>query len=92
LITVAVLVATVLAPAAPAVAAADDPSLAYSTYLGLGNYDEALAVAVDDAGATYVAGAAGPGSITTPSAWDGKVAGPADGSVAKFDAAGALVL
>jgi F5/8 type C domain/Beta-propeller repeat len=71
-----------------------DPTLTYSTYLGSSGYDAGHAVAVDPAGAAYVAGTTrAPDFPTTPGSFQATFRGgtsnmPSDAFVAKLNPSG----
>ena len=73
-----------------------DPVLSYSTFLGGGNSDHGVAIAVDATGSTYVTGnAAGFGFPATPGAFqpDNKsVGGTSNTFVAKLDPTGSALV
>ncbi|MCX6032113.1 MAG: SBBP repeat-containing protein [Chloroflexi bacterium] len=76
--------------AARAAAPADNPSsLVFSTYLGGSTYDFGRAIAVDQAGNVYVAGATSSADFPTrPGAYDSSYNGEQDAFVAKLNPAG----
>ena len=61
-------------------------TLAYSTYLGGSGDDEAFAIAVDAAGAAYVAGETGSTDFPTLNPYQASLAGGQDAFVAKLNA------
>jgi hypothetical protein len=72
---------------------ASGSALVYSTFLGGTNYDFATAIAVDSAGAVYVAGTTFSSDFpTTPGAFDTSYNGGTDAFVTKLDASGSALL
>ena len=70
-----------------------DPVLAYSTYLGGSNIDNGESIAVDAAGAAYVAGLTSSAAFpTTPGALDTSYNGGVDAFVAKLAPSGASLV
>jgi hypothetical protein len=73
-----------------------DPSggaLVYGTFLGGAGHDLGFEIAVDDAGAAYVAGGADAGGFpTTPGAFDTTHNGETDAFVAKLDPSGGALV
>jgi hypothetical protein len=69
-----------------------DPLLVYSTYLGGGDFEMALGIAVDASGNAYVTGATLSTDFPTANALQGAKAGGIDTFVAKLDAAGSAVI
>jgi hypothetical protein len=65
-----------------------DPVLCYSTLLGGSGFDTATALAVDSAGAAYVAGFTEPRNFPTANPEQNFNAGGNDVFVAKFNASG----
>jgi len=66
-------------------------TLDFATYLGGPSDDHSVAIAVDSAGNSYVAGLTYAGFPTTSGAYDTSYNGAHDGFVAKFNSSGALV-
>lgn len=66
-------------------------SLLYSTYLGGGSTDRGMDVAVDSAGAAYVAGDTSSTDFPTTSPFQSSNAGNADAFIAKLNAGGSAV-
>ena len=70
-----------------------DPVLAYSTYLGGSNIDNGESIAVDAAGAAYVAGLTSSAAFpTTPGALETSYNGGVDAFVAKLAPSGASLV
>jgi hypothetical protein len=67
-------------------------ALVYSTFLGSPGGDNGFEIAVDAAGAAYVAGGASPGFPTTPAAFDTTHNGELDAFVAKLDPSGGALV
>ncbi len=65
--------------------------LVYSTYLGGSASDFGVGIAVDQSGQAYVAGTAYSADFPTQSAFQAKLAGPANAFVTSLDSAGRLV-
>jgi VCBS repeat-containing protein len=76
-----------------------DPVLVYSTYLGGSGFETASAIAVDDAGNTYVTGTTGSSDFFTVNPYDPELNQPdtspfslsVDAFITKFDSSGVLV-
>ncbi|MGD8331540.1 MAG: SBBP repeat-containing protein [Acidobacteriota bacterium] len=70
----------------------DGSGLAYSTFLGGSNSEEARSVAVDAAGNAYVVGSTSSPDFPTVAPWQPVLAGPGDAYVAVLDPSGATLL
>ena len=70
-----------------------DPVLSYSTYLGGGNFDEGLGIAVDSAGNAYVAGSTGSTNFpTTTGAFQTTFGGGRNAFVTKLNPTGSALV